>query len=189
MTTLRRILNSKFLFLNCSACSLFSSAQEQNHFQRCLLPFSYPSLSKDTINPHVKAAKYTIKNNLSLRAEMYRQQITQLSATQNSIELPFNEVVFANIGNPQQLDQNPITFIRQVLSLIEYPQLLQGPENLLADFGYKRDAIIRAKILWKEIRSIGAYSESQGVAYIGQKVADFIKGRPRKQLLRHNPYI
>jgi alanine transaminase len=148
-----------------------------------------PSLSKDTINPHVKEADYAVRGNLSLRAETYRQQIAQLSAIQNPIELPFNEVVFANIGNPQQLDQKPITFIRQVLSLIEYPQLLQGPEDLLAQFGYKRDAIIRAKILLKEIRSIGAYSESQGVAYIRQKVADFIKGGLRKQSLRHSHYI
>jgi len=148
-----------------------------------------PSLSKDTINPHVKAAEYAVRGNLSLRAETYRQQIAQLSVIQNAIKLPFNEVVFANIGNPQQLDQKPITFIRQVLSLIEYPQLLQGPEDLLAQFGYKYDTIIRAKRLLEEIRSVGAYSESQGVVYIRQKVAEFIKGGSRKQSLRHIHYI
>lgn len=149
-----------------------------------------PILSKDTINPHVIAAEYAVRGSLSLRAETFRQEIAQLSALQKAIVLPFNEVVFANIGNPQQLDQKPITFIRQVLSLIEYPQLLEGPEDLLvAQFRYKRDAIIRAKRLLKEIGSVGAYSESQGVFYIRQKVAEFIEGESSKQLIRHSHYI
>jgi alanine transaminase len=129
-----------------------------------------PILSKDTINPHVKAAEYPVRGKLSLKAEAFRQEITQFSTLQKPIALPFNEVIFANIGNPQQLDQKPITFIRQVLSLIEYPQLLEGPKDpLVAQFAYKRDAIIRAKRLLKEIRSAGAYSESQGVFYIRKK--------------------
>lgn len=52
-----------------------------------------PSLSKDTINPHVKGPDYAVGGNLSLRGETYRQQIAQLSTIQNPIELPFNEVV------------------------------------------------------------------------------------------------
>jgi hypothetical protein len=40
---------------------------------------------------------------------------------------PFKQVVYCNIGNPQQLGQKPITFFRQVLALCEYPQLLDDP--------------------------------------------------------------
>lgn len=34
---------------------------------------------------------------------------------------PFKKVVMCNIGNPQALGQQPITFFRQVLALTDYP--------------------------------------------------------------------
>ena len=39
----------------------------------------------------------------------------------------FDKIVFCNIGNPQAVGQKPLTFIRQVLSLLEYPDLLNNP--------------------------------------------------------------
>src|SRR5258706_10265359 len=41
---------------------------------------------------------------------------------------------------------------------------------------FPKDAIARAKELYNEIGSIGAYSHSQGIAYIRKQVANFIKG-------------
>ena len=31
-----------------------------------------------------------------------------------SVRMPFDEIIYCNIGNPQQLNQKPITFFRQV---------------------------------------------------------------------------
>ncbi|KAH0538018.1 hypothetical protein FGG08_005379 [Glutinoglossum americanum] len=131
------------------------------------------SLSIDNINPHVKEAKYAVRGELAVRAETYRSQLAQ----QQGGSLPFDKIISANIGNPQQLDQKPITFFRQVLSLLEYPPLLEKEDVLLNNLGYQQDVLERARFLLKECRSIGAYSHSQGVPGIRNSVARFIAER------------
>lgn len=130
------------------------------------------SLTLDNINPHIKAAKYAVRGELAARSEEYR---TKLNHGDKS--LPFDQVISANIGNPQQLDQKPITFFRQVLSILEYPDLLKNEEVLKSAFGYQADVISRAKWLLSEIHSVGAYSQSQGVTGIRKSVAKFIEQR------------
>lgn len=39
-------------------------------------------------------------------------------------KLPFDKVLYCNIGNPQQLGQHPVTFYRQVLALCDYPEVI-----------------------------------------------------------------
>ncbi|KAI9894496.1 MAG: hypothetical protein M1814_003254 [Vezdaea aestivalis] len=136
------------------------------------------SLDINNINPHVKQAKYAVRGELAVRAEEYRQKLSKNNPpTPPDSPLPFDKVISANIGNPQQLDQKPITFFRQVLSLLEYPPLLEKEDVLTGSLGYPSDAIARAKWLLKECHSVGAYSGSQGVPAIRQSVADFIEQR------------
>lgn len=131
------------------------------------------SLNIDNINPHVKEAKYAVRGELAIKSEQYRTQLNEGKGK----DLPFDSVISANIGNPQQLDQKPITFFRQVASLMENPQLLEHEEALEKSFGYKSDVIKRAKTLLKDVKSVGAYSQSQGAAGIRQSVANFIERR------------
>ena len=131
------------------------------------------SLSIDNINPHVKEAKYAVRGELATRSETYRARLQK----GGDKELPFDKVISANIGNPQQLGQKPITFFRQVLSLLEYPLLLENEEALKNGFGYKQDVIDRAKWLLSEVNSVGAYSGSQGAPAIRRSVAKFIEER------------
>ena len=131
------------------------------------------SLSIDNINPHVKEAKYAVRGELATRSETYRARLKE----GDDKELPFDKVISANIGNPQQLGQKPITFFRQVLSLLEYPPLLENEEALKNGFGYKQDVIDRAKWLLSEVNSVGAYSASQGAPAIRRSVAKFIEER------------
>jgi alanine transaminase len=84
-------------------------------------------------------------------------------------------VISANIGNPQQLDQQPITFFRQVASLLENPRLLEKEEVLKDQLGYEQDVIDRARWLLKEVKNVGAYSHSQGVPGIRESVAKFLE--------------
>ena len=133
-------------------------------------------LNVDNINPHVKTAKYAVRGELAIRAEEYRRRLAE------GEKLPFETVVSANIGNPQQLDQKPITFFRQVASLLEYPPLL-GKEDVLAGLGYEPDAVERARWLLKECHNVGAYSQSQGVPAIRKSVASFIERMSRGELL------
>lgn len=129
-------------------------------------------LDLDNINPHVRAAKYAVRGELAVKAEELRVRLTQGDKT-----LPFDSVIFANIGNPQQLDQKPITFFRQVLSLVENPSLLEKPEVLQSAFGYQSDVVERAQALLKDVHSVGAYSHSQGAPIVRDSVAQFIAER------------
>lgn len=129
------------------------------------------SLNIDNINPYVKEAQYAVRGELAIKSEKYRTQL------QNGEKLPFDTVIAANIGNPQQLDQKPITFFRQVASLLENPLLLEHPEVLTGSLGYKQDVLDRAQKLLKDVKSVGAYSQSHGAPGIRQSVADFIERR------------
>ena len=139
------------------------------------------SLNINNINPHVKEAKYAVRGELAIKSEEYRTQLKEAASqdppTPPESSLPFDKVISANIGNPQQLDQKPITFFRQVLSILEYPALLENEKALQSSFGYKQDVIDRAKWLLNEVNSVGAYSQSQGVPAIRQSVANFIEER------------
>lgn len=146
------------------------------------------ALSKDNINPHICSAQYAVRGELAIKSEEYRSQLKSQSAKQKGPptppsdtdeqgSLPFDTVISANIGNPQQLDQKPITFFRQVLALLENPKLLEHSDVLESTFGYPKDAIARAQHLLSEIGSVGAYSQSAGAPAIRQSVANFIKQR------------
>lgn len=134
------------------------------------------SLNINNINPHVKEAKYAVRGELAVRSEKYRAQLKKgYPPTPPEEPLPFDKVISANIGNPQQLDQKPITFFRQVLSLLEYPPLLENEDVLRNGLGYKQDVIDRARWLLSECHSIGAYSASAGVPAIRESIAKFIE--------------
>jgi len=143
------------------------------------------ALSYDNINPHVKEAKYAVRGELAVRSEKYRAQIRK-GDTGN---LPFDSIISANIGNPQQLDQKPITFFRQVASLLEYPTLLESEEVLIKSLGYKQDVIDKAKFLLGEVKSVGAYSASQGAPGIRESVAKFIERRDGYEASAENIYL
>jgi alanine transaminase len=127
------------------------------------------SLNINNINPHVKEAKYAVRGELAIKSEEYRVKLAK------GEKLPFDKVISANIGNPQQLDQKPITFFRQVLSLVEYPPLLEHEDLLLNQLGYKPDVLERARWLLKQVGSVGAYSASAGSLGIRERVAKFIE--------------
>jgi alanine transaminase len=130
-------------------------------------------LNHDNINPHVKAAQYAVRGELAVKSEEYRAKL----AKGDTAGLPFEQVVSANIGNPQQLDQKPITFFRQVLSILENPKLLEHEDILLNHLGYKSDVLERAKWLLSKVGSVGAYSASNGVPAIRQSVANFLESK------------
>lgn len=136
------------------------------------------SLNIDNINTHIKDAKYAVRGELAVRAEKYRTQLSlddRLPTEHGRPHLPFDSVISANIGNPQQLDQKPITFFRQVTSLLENPTLLEYDEVLIKQLGYQKDVVDRARWLLQDVKSVGAYSQSQGAPGIRQSVAHFIE--------------
>ncbi|EJS44219.1 alt2p [Saccharomyces arboricola H-6] len=131
-------------------------------------------ITKKDLNASVTKAEYAVRGAIPSRADELKEQLKK-----NSGSLPFNDIINANIGNPQQLDQKPLTFTRQVLSILEYTEILRADHEKLASLNlFSRDALERAERLLNDIGgSVGAYSHSQGVPGIRQTVADFITRR------------
>ncbi|KAF9916829.1 hypothetical protein BX616_002713 [Lobosporangium transversale] len=128
-------------------------------------------LTTGNMNPRIRKAEYAVRGELAIKYEKLKVEL------EKGTPLPFKRVVGCNIGNPQALDQKPITFFRQVASLVEYPDLLNDKNAELTSKLYPSDAIERAKLLLKHIGSVGAYSHSQGIPWIREHVAKFISER------------
>jgi len=135
---------------------------------------SHPSLeinnlNIDNINQRVRDAQYAVRGELVTIADQMQRDINSGKRTD------FEKVVFCNIGNPHAVGQKPITFIRQVLSLVEYPELLENPNISLL---YPKDVIERAKeYVIGSKNGVGAYSNSQGFDFAVKDVANFIEAR------------
>jgi aspartate/methionine/tyrosine aminotransferase len=94
---------------------------------------------------------------------------------QEGKKLAYDQIVYCNIGNPQQLNQRPITFFRQVASLVENPALLDFKNRAIVEKLFPKDAIKRAEQMIEGCGgNIGAYSHSQGIPMVRQQVASFI---------------
>jgi len=113
------------------------------------------------INSRLIEAQYAVRGKIVLRAQ--------------ELEEKGKKIIYCNIGNPQALKQKPMTYIRQVLSLLEYPELITNPD---AQKLFPKDLIERAKfILEKNPTGTGAYTQSAGIGFIRKAIADFIEKR------------
>jgi aspartate/methionine/tyrosine aminotransferase len=89
------------------------------------------------------------------------------------LERAGKSIIYCNIGNPQALEQKPLTYIRQTLALLQYPELIQSAAGL-----FPADVVETAKALLAGSKyGMGAYSESKGVRIVREAVARFISER------------
>lgn len=79
-------------------------------------------LTPETLNPKILKAQYAVRGEIVARAQEIVKELAE------GKKFPFDKVVFCNIGNPQQLGQVPISFVRQVLALCDYPQVHAWPD-------------------------------------------------------------
>ncbi|MEO8167995.1 MAG: aminotransferase class I/II, partial [bacterium] len=118
-------------------------------------------ISLSDLNKNLLRAEYAVRGPIVIRAQQLEEQ--------------GRKIIYCNIGNPQALKQQPLSFIRQTLSLLEYPALLESPEALRL---YPKDLIERARmILQLHPSGTGAYSQSAGIPFIRKAVAEFISKR------------
>ena len=116
------------------------------------------ALEVSSINENMRKCRYDVRGEIYLAA---------VKRTQEG-----KEVIYTNVGNPQALGQVPLTFNRQVLSLLMAPFIMDTPE---ATKLYASDAIARAKLYLSKLNGgLGAYSDSRGNPYIRQEIANFI---------------
>ncbi|XP_021105819.1 alanine aminotransferase 1 isoform X3 [Heterocephalus glaber] len=123
-------------------------------------------LTLDTMNPCVQRVEYAVRGPIVLRALELEQELRQ------GVKKPFTEVIRANIGDAQAMGQKPITFLRQVLALCIYP-------DLLSSLDFPEDAKRRAQRILQACggHSLGAYSISSGIQLIREDVAQYIERR------------
>ena len=94
----------------------------------------------------------------------------KIVARAQELERQGRSIIYCNIGNPQALEQKPLTYLRQVLALVSWPELLEKP-----DPRFPADAVAAAKaFLAGSKHGIGAYSDSKGVRFVREAVADFM---------------
>ena len=118
-------------------------------------------ITTDALNKNLLKAEYAVRGPIVIRAQQLEEQGCK--------------IIYCNIGNPQALKQQPLSYLRQVMSLLEYPALLENPAALR---GYPGDIVERVRMIQKKNpHGTGAYSQSAGVPFIRQAVADFIARR------------
>ena len=118
-------------------------------------------ITRDRLNRNLLAAQYAVRGPIVTRAQQLEEQ--------------GRKIIYCNIGNPQALKQKPLTYLRQMLSLLEYPGLLEHPASVER---LPKDIIRRVKrILSDHPYGTGAYTQSTGIPFVRQAVADFIHRR------------
>ena len=118
-------------------------------------------LTRDDLNRDLLRAEYAVRGAITIRAQ--------------ELEAQGRRIIYCNIGNPLAFAQKPITYLRQILALMEYPALLDDTD---AAKHFPRDVVAKVRsILERHPSGTGAYSQSAGITFIRQAVADFIARR------------
>ena len=114
-----------------------------------------------SLNRNLIDLEYAVRGPLAIRAaELVKQG---------------RDIILCNLGNPQALGQKPITFYRQILSLLEYPEAIINERkkgNLIS-----KDVLNYTEDFLAHCKSLGAYTESMGPLFIRDAVARFIDNR------------
>jgi aspartate/methionine/tyrosine aminotransferase len=117
-------------------------------------------LRLDDVAREVRDTEYAVRGPIVARAQ--------------ELERAGREIIYCNIGNPQALGQRPITWVRQVLALAEYPALL----DLVKPGSFPEDVVETARRVLRETRhGLGVYTESKGFRFVREAVASFIHER------------
>ncbi|OIT00575.1 PREDICTED: alanine aminotransferase 2-like [Nicotiana attenuata] len=164
----------------CSPPPLTSSLLAAFRFLSTLQPSSPDSMgsdysstpvTRDTLNPKVLNCEYAVRGEIVTLAQKLQEEIKE-----NPGSHPFDEILYCNIGNPQSLAQQPITFFREVLALCDHPAILDKSETQGL---FSADAIERAFQILDQIpgRATGAYSHSQGIKGLRDTIASGIEAR------------
>ncbi|CAH8391015.1 unnamed protein product [Eruca vesicaria subsp. sativa] len=145
---------------------LFSSSASDMSDSSSSLP-----VTLDSINPKVLKCEYAVRGEIVSIAQRLQDDLKT-----NKDAYPFDEIIYCNIGNPQSLGQQPITFFREVLALCSHTALLDES----ATHGlFSSDSIDRAWKILDQIpgKATGAYSHSQGIKGLRDAIAAGIEAR------------
>lgn len=127
-------------------------------------------MNKEYCSPLVKRAQYAVRGLIPIRANEIKSDIAAGKGN-----YPFKTLVYCNIGNPQSLQQKPLTFFREVMALMDAPHLLQN-NTIVSQL--PSDVVERATKYLSTINYVtGAYTESSGYQFACESVAAYINAR------------
>ncbi|KAK6796076.1 hypothetical protein RDI58_009531 [Solanum bulbocastanum] len=133
--------------------------------------YSSTPVTLNNVNPKVLKCEYAVRGEIVNLAQKLQHDLKE-----NPGSHPFDEILYCNIGNPQSLAQQPITFFREVLALCDHPLILDKSETQGL---FSADSIERAFQILDQIpgRATGAYSHSQGIKGLRDTIASGIEAR------------
>ena len=135
-------------------------------------------LNTQNINQQLVQSEYAVRGEVA-------QKIAEIdSQLKKGQKFPFSEIIQCNIGNPQALGQSPLTWIRQGLALLSYPELFSQAI-------FPPDIKTRCKYLLSRVKGgPGAYSESQGLLVVRETVSKYIQQRDNSgEVLTKNIFL
>jgi len=136
----------------------------------------FARLSYDGLPAHVRETQYAVRGAIVIRAGEIDAEIKA------GKKFPFDATVPCNIGNPQAVGAKPLTFHRQVLSILTNPGLLDDSALDLPE-----DVKARAREYLGAFQKFGAYSHSKGIQHFRDEIASFIKRRDGAHLQDADP--
>jgi aspartate/methionine/tyrosine aminotransferase len=157
----------------------FVSYTKLSSFKELVMTFSV------SVNPNIIEMEYAVRGPIPMRAAELAKQ--------------GKKTISCNIGNPQALGQKPISFYRQILSLLESPDRIERERKLndlakkgnleeLDDWACDYTLDLAEDMLSKLGTGMGAYTESKGPLFIRKAVAAYIDERDGpKPALRSDP--
>ena len=118
-------------------------------------------ITMNNLSERLLKAQYAVRGPIVNRAQQLEQQ--------------GKKIIYCNIGNPQALKQRPLTYLRHILSLVEYSELLETP---LGKAQFPSDVLEKVRTMFRRYPfGTGAYSQSTGIPFIREAIADFIQHR------------
>mmetsp|Transcript_15358 Transcript_15358/g.27296 ORF Transcript_15358/g.27296 Transcript_15358/m.27296 type:complete len:517 (+) Transcript_15358:198-1748(+) len=132
-------------------------------------------LSLSTINENLKTMEYAVRGEVPQAAAAMDKKLR----AGGDHGLPFDQILYCNIGNPQSVGQKPITYYREMMALVTNPSLLDESKREVAKQLYSESELDRAVEIINMIGTggTGAYSESMGVRGFREDVCRFIENR------------
>ncbi|UJR31234.1 hypothetical protein I4U23_018736 [Adineta vaga] len=126
------------------------------------------TLTIENLNPRVLEVEYAVRGPIVIRAAEIEKQLKE-----GNYKYPFDRVIRANIGDCHASgNQTPITYIRQFVAGCTYPSIMES-SDFPSDIKQKVQRLLSAC----GGKSLGAYTESQGLITIREDIAKYIQER------------
>ena len=133
-------------------------------------------LTEERINSNLRKMEYAVRGTVVIAADKISEDLR--SESKSNDERSFDKIVYTNIGNPQSVGQQPLTWPRQVSALVDLPEAF-GIDHPSAHLLFPKDAIEGAREIKVGLggHGSGAYSHSKGAKIFRQDVVSFLQNR------------